>query len=189
MSERHCDARDAAPLSCPNADVTSVTCSSTSRCGKGTEFVARQFDEQPGSFSPAPAFSRHIRFQETLMMPLVRAARDGACSSACSAPFSSPSHAAERDFLSRFEGSFSGGGTVQRNAQGESESGHLHLDRAAFRDRRLDERQVRRLHLLKADQRQAPLRSSVRPLQRHLYRLLDRPGRPFRQAHAAIRSC
>jgi hypothetical protein len=31
--------------------------------------------------------------------------------------FSSPSFAAEQDFLSRFEGSFSGGGTVQRNAK------------------------------------------------------------------------
>jgi len=30
---------------------------------------------------------------------------------------SAPSHAAEWEFLSRFEGSFSGGGTVQRNAQ------------------------------------------------------------------------
>ena len=32
------------------------------------------------------------------------------------ATFSAPSLAAESDFLSRFEGSFSGGGTVQRNA-------------------------------------------------------------------------
>ncbi len=33
------------------------------------------------------------------------------------ASMSGPSLAAERDFLSRFEGSFSGGGTVQRNAK------------------------------------------------------------------------
>ena len=33
------------------------------------------------------------------------------------ATFSVPSLAAESDFLSRFEGSFSGGGTVQRNAK------------------------------------------------------------------------
>lgn len=36
---------------------------------------------------------------------------------AAAAFFSIPSQAAEWDFLSRFEGSFSGGGTVQRNAQ------------------------------------------------------------------------
>jgi hypothetical protein len=33
------------------------------------------------------------------------------------AGFSSPSLSAEKEFLSRFEGSFSGGGTVQRNAK------------------------------------------------------------------------
>jgi len=49
-------------------------------------------------------------------MPIASSRFAAAAFAVIAASFSVPSHAAEIDFLSRFEGSFSGGGTVERSA-------------------------------------------------------------------------
>ena len=50
-------------------------------------------------------------------MPLLQQRATAFALAIAAATFSMPGFAEERDFLSRFEGSFSGGGTVQRNAK------------------------------------------------------------------------
>ena len=79
----------------------------------------RAFSWCAGSVSyPAP-FRPHSLFSGEDRCSFRRRARLPFCLRSGPLVASGPTAAAEADFLSRFEGSFSGGGTVQRNAQEE----------------------------------------------------------------------